>query len=88
MPRRWDERLRAPRAGAKNQPHYNEALRETRLSSRLMPCDLFPNGYRYGSDAWRRAQTRPPLLVHNNWIKGAEAKRRCFEKWGMWNLTS
>ena len=76
--REWERRLRAPAAGAKNQPHYNEALRAvscstsdtagcgSRLSVRILPCDLFPNGYRYASDEWRRAQRRKPLAVHNN----------------------
>ena len=77
--REWERRLRAPAAGAKNQPHYNEALRafgcsatadpqacSNRLSVRILPCDLFPNGYRYASEAWRHAQRRKPLAVHNN----------------------
>ena len=50
----------------------------------LMPCDLFPNGYRYASEAWRSAQRRTPLLVHNNWIVGHEAKLGRFRSWGMW----
>lgn len=66
--RDWERRLRAPGAGAKNQPHYNEALRASRerLDVRTLPCDLFPNGYRYASATWRNAQRRAPLLVHNN----------------------
>ena len=84
--REWERRLHGPGAGAKNQPHYNEALRAgaSELTMRLLPCDLFPNGYRYASDPWRRAQRRAPLLVHNNWIKGHEAKVARFRKWGMW----
>ena len=86
--REWENRLAKPGAGAKNQPHYNEALRTSSsgLSVQLLPCDLFPNGYRYASHAWRRAQGegRRPVLVHNNWIKGHEAKLSRFKEWGMW----
>ena len=82
----WERRVAAPGAGAKNQPHFNAALDAARLPLRLLPCDLFPNGYRYASDAWRAAQRRRPVLVHNNWIKGHAAKRERFERWGLWTL--
>jgi len=82
--REWDRRLRAPGAGAKNQPHYNSALRETGIGFRLMPCPTFPNGFRYASSAWRQAQSETPLLVHNNWIKGHAAKLERFRLWGLW----
>ena len=82
--REWERRLAAPGAGAKNQPHYNEALRRSGLDLRLLPCDLFPNGYRYASETWRRAQRAKPVLVHNNWIKGHEAKLARFKEWDMW----
>ena len=81
----WERRLRAPGAGAKNQPHYNDALRAApQLAVRLLPCALFPNGYRYASDAWRRAQRQRPIAVHNNWLKGSTAKVERFKLWGMW----
>ena len=81
----WEKRLRTPGAGAKNQPHYNGALHDSpTLRVRTLPCDLFPNGYRYASDAWRQVQQRRPVLVHNNWIKGSDAKLRRFREWGMW----
>ena len=76
--------LRGPRAGAKNQPHYNDAIVATGVAVSLLPCDLFPNGYRYASESWRRAQRRPPLAVHNNWIKGHAAKLARFKEWGLW----
>lgn len=83
--REWERKLRAPGSGAKNQPHYNEALRTSdSLQVRVLPCDLFPNGYRYTSARWRGAQRRTPVLVHNNWIKGADAKLGRFKRWGMW----
>ncbi len=82
--RDWERRLRAPRSGGKNQPHYNAALRDSGVGVRVLPCAAFPNGYRYASEAWRRAHTTRPLLVHNNWIKGADAKRERFIQWGMW----
>ena len=88
--RDWERRLRSPGAGAKNQPHYNEALRAATLQLaaplrvQLLSCELFPNGFRYSSDAWRRANRRPPVLVHNNWIKGSEAKLERFQRWGLW----
>ena len=47
----WEARLRGPRAGAKNQPHYNDAIVATGVAVSLLPCDLFPNGYRYASEA-------------------------------------
>ena len=80
----WEARLRGPRAGAKNQPHYNDAIVATGVAVSLLPCDLFPNGYRYASESWRRAQRRPPLAVHNNWIKGHAAKLARFKEWGLW----
>lgn len=82
--RDWQRRLRGAAAGAKNQPHFNDALRGSGLPFATLPCDLFPNGFRYASDEWRAAQRRRPILVHNNWIKGHEAKRERFERWGMW----
>ena len=39
----------------------------------------------YASDAWRRAQSRKPVAVHNNWIKGHEAKLERFKRWGLWH---
>jgi hypothetical protein len=82
--RDWERRLKAPRAGAKNQPHYNDALRAARLQLQLLPCDLFPNGFRYASDAWRSAQHRRPVAVHANWVKTPAAKLARFHSWGMW----
>ena len=84
--RDWERRLRAPGAGAKNQPHYNEALRAHRhtLPVRVLPCDLFPNGYRYSSATWRAAQRRSPVLVHANWLKGSRAKHERLREWGLW----
>ena len=82
----WERRLRLPGSGAKNQPHYNEALKAAgrKLRVELLPCGLFPNGARYASDAWRRAQREGPVAVHNNWIKGLEAKEARFRAWGLW----
>ena len=82
----WERRLRAPGAGAKNQPHYNEAISAaaTSLSVRTLPCDLFPNGYRYGRAQWRSAQRRKPVLVHANWLKGAATKQQHLQAWGLW----
>jgi len=97
--REWERRLATPNAGAKNQPHYNEALRAISeegvdkggggsLRVWLLPCELFPNGFRYASVVWRRAQRRSPVAVHNNWIKGLEAKEQRFRAWGMWNASA
>ena len=80
----WERLLRAPGAGAKNQPHYNAAVRATGLPLRVLPCDLFPNGFRYADEAWRRAQRRAPVMVHNNWIKGHAAKLERFTRWHIW----
>ena len=82
----WERLLRAPGAGAKNQPHYNTAVRTTSLPLRVLPCDLFPNGFRYADNAWRRAQRRTPIMVHNNWIKGHVAKLERFKQWNMWPI--
>ena len=75
----------------KNQPHFNAALRDANLRVTLLPCNLFPNGYRYASEKWRAAQQwlngEPwrPVSVHNNWIKGHEAKLARFREWAMWD---
>ncbi len=84
--RDWERRLRAPGAGAKNQPHYNEALRAHQQALRVvvLPCDLFPNGFRFASAAWRTAQRRSPVLVHANWLKGSRAKHERLRQWGLW----
>ena len=83
--RDWEARVRAPGAGRKNQPHFNDAIEAARnVTTVLLPCASFPNGYRYASHAWRRAQPQPPVLVHNNWIKGHAAKLERFREWGMW----
>lgn len=84
--RDWERRLRGPGAGAKNQPHYNEALRSASgtLQVEVMPCDLFPNGYRYNSAAWKAAQRRAPVVVHANWMKGAAVKQQRLQSWGLW----
>ena len=67
--RDWGRRLRAPKAGGKNQPHYNEALRaSSALNVSILPCDLFPNGYRFASEAWRSQQLRRPLLVYATYL--------------------
>ena len=85
LARDWEARVRAPGAGKKNQPHFNDAIEAARnVTAVLLPCAAFPNGYRYASHAWRRAQPQPPVLVHNNWIKGHAAKLERFREWGMW----
>ena len=95
----WEQRLHNPQGPIgnhlKNQPHFNAALRDANLRVTLLPCNLFPNGYRYASEKWRAAQLwlngEPwrPVSVHNNWIKGAAAKLRRFVEWGLWdNVTA
>ena len=84
----WERRLQDPHGPPghrlKNQPHFNAALRAAGTRVKLLPCDLFPNGYRYASPSWRAAQRRAPISVHNNWIRGAAAKKRRFVEWGFW----
>ena len=79
----------APLSAVRGKKALGEALRAAAaggaLSVRLLPCALFPNGFRYASDAWRHAQSRTPVLVHNNWIKGHEAKLERFKRWGLWH---
>ena len=94
----WDRRVNALNAGQKNQPHFNAALDAARnVHVALLPCAQFPNGARYASPAWRRAQLahpqapqqdRGPVLVHNNWIKGHPAKRARFSEWGLWRVNT
>ena len=87
--RDWERRLQGPDAGAKNQPHYNAALRAVAPSLRVevMACDLFPNGYRYSSTRWRAAQNRTPIAVHANWIKGSTLKQQHLRSRGLWRTS-
>ena len=99
----WHERVNALNAGQKNQPHFNAALDAARnVDVALLPCAQFPNGARYASPAWRRAQLahpqlahpqahqreQGPVLVHNNWIKGHAAKLARFREWGLWRVNA
>ena len=61
----WERRVNALNAGQKNQPHFNAALDAARnVHVALLPCAQFPNGARYASPAWRRAQLTHPQLAH------------------------
>ena len=65
--------------------------RGTRLEAVAIRLDLQTAhrlaGYRYASEAWRKAQGRPPVMVHNNWIVSALKKRKRFKEWGLWRPT-
>ena len=88
--REWDAEMADGRA--RNQGAFNAVVRRLQASKALrstsLPCDRFPNGYRYASKAWRRvAEERSgekPVAVHNNFISGSAAKRKRFVKWGLW----
>ena len=74
-----------PRLRPGEQPALNYALRRTPgLSYRLLARDLYPNGAAYFVRGIRPAGPAGPVIVHNNWMRGAEGKRARFEQHGMW----
>ena len=69
------------------QPALNYALRRTAgLSYRILPRELYPNGATYFMRGIRPPGSVGPVIVHNNWMRGAEGKRARFEQHGMWFL--
>ena len=69
------------------QPALNYALRRTAgLSYRILPRELYPNGATHFMRGIRPPGSVGPMIVHNNWMRGAEGKRARFEQHGMWFL--
>ena len=74
-----------PRLRSGEQPALNYALRRTPgLSYRILARDLYPNGAAYFVRGIRPPGSNGPVIVHNNWMRGAEGKRARFEQHGMW----
>ena len=71
------------------QPALNYVLRRTRgLRYVVLPREQYPNGQSYfvqRPPSSKRRKERP-VIVHNNWIAGFEAKRERFESHGLWFL--
>lgn len=68
--------------GWDDQRHLN-ALRG-KMGVHVLPLDLFPNGQYWQRHKERLARARPgPLLVHYNWLMGAE-KRDAMSAAGRW----
>ena len=38
----------------------------------------------YFDEAWRNAQKTAPVVIHNNWITGSDAKKQRFIDAGLW----
>lgn len=56
------------------------------LKSTVIPFNIFPDGKWYDIPEEERKQT-DPVLIHNNWIIGNQAKMDRLKKWGHWFLT-
>ena len=86
---------------AKNQPALNRAIfasLQKKLRLLVLPCDLYPNGWRYfcleirarkkrfncGFD-WRMQQKREALMVHVTYAKGAAVKRDRLKQIDLWH---
>ena len=67
------------------QPALNYVLRHTAgVRYRLLPRALYANGNAYFVHADWPSAGKLPVLVHNNWLAGFEAKRQRFVDHGMW----
>lgn len=80
------------------QPALNYVLRRAPgVRYEILPRELYPNGNAYFMRrVWPRARSRGsrasrrttlPVIVHNNWIAGFEAKKQRFAEHGMWLLS-
>ena len=71
------------------QPALNFVLRRTPgVRYRVLPRAQYPNGNAYFLRAVWPPPTTLPVLVHANWITGADAKRERLEQFGLWLLGS
>ncbi len=78
----WQREHVDPRLG--EQPALNYALRRTPgLEYKLLPRKSYPNGATYFA---RRKCAKMPVIVHNNWLAGLDAKIERFESHGLWLL--
>lgn len=69
------------------QPALNYMLRRTpRLRHAVLDRALYPNGASFFTRGLRPPPPQTPVIVHNNWLRGAEAKRARFERHGLWLL--
>jgi hypothetical protein len=55
------------------QPNFNKALRlfESEMSIRVLDETNFPDGATYFDKLYQLKQKLTPVVVHNNWIRGA-----------------
>jgi hypothetical protein len=63
---------------------FNVALDDPRLRWELLPRADFPNGAMYFTHGLRPIGGGAPLIVHNNWLRGAANKEARFKKHDMW----
>ena len=81
----WQRQHVDPRIG--EQPALNYVLRRSSPPARylVLPRELYPNGNAYfARRIWPRSSRALPIIIHNNWLAGAEAKRQRFIDHGLW----
>ena len=81
----WQRQNVDPRIG--EQPALNYVLRRSSPPARylVLPRELYPNGNAYfARRIWPRSSRALPIIIHNNWLAGAEAKRQRFIDHGLW----
>ena len=56
------------------------------ISFNVLDKHKFVSGRCYFNETWRRAKNRSfkPVVLHNNWIKGHDAKVERFKELGLW----
>eukprot|EP00730_Choanoeca_flexa_P010957 TRINITY_DN2187_c0_g1_i1.p1 TRINITY_DN2187_c0_g1~~TRINITY_DN2187_c0_g1_i1.p1 ORF type:complete len:462 (+),score=50.20 TRINITY_DN2187_c0_g1_i1:193-1578(+) len=72
-----------------NQQSFNRLLFTApfniTIAQRALPPTKFPSGAMYFSHEDTYFQTHQPVVVHNNFVVGAEVKRRRFKKARLWH---
>ena len=50
-----------------------------------LPWDLFPSADHFFDPAWRKQQTRDPVVIHHAFRDGRAAKKALFKQHGLWH---
>ena len=72
-----------------NQPVFNRLVqrrvRRDQLSLKVLDVRKFPSGsIMFGHPKWVSRQSVQPVVVHTNFLIGAEAKKKMLLKYGLW----
>ena len=67
-----------------DQALINKLVKKNNIKYKLLPWKKYCNGDLYFNKKKKYFKKRKPLVLHNNFIVGLEAKINRFKKHGLW----